>query len=128
SRAALTAADPGNTAQMQLTVAVSHGGVSPAEYAEELVRSGKARAADGRSTSIGGYPAWLGRLRVAGSDGVERLLVAGFVEKDDQRLEVLGLSAAPGDANEDAIFASIRSIRPITDPARLAVRPNRVHV
>jgi predicted Zn-dependent protease len=40
--------------------------------------------------------------------------------------EILGIGSTP--AEEDAVVRSARSLRPVTDPARLTVKPDRVRV
>jgi predicted Zn-dependent protease len=93
------------------------------------VSKGQVLGAQGNSEAIGGFPSWVGRLRVTGSDGAEHVLDAAFLRKSDtQMFEVLGSTAQAGDANEGRIYSSARSFRALTDPARLAVTPDRVHV
>jgi len=127
-RAAVVAVEPGQRAGMQLSLAPAGAG-SPAEYVAELRRSGKITDARGGGETIGGYPAWAGRVTVSGQDGQPIILAAVFIRKStEQMFEILGRSTAPGDADEERILSSARSFRELTDPARLAVSPERVHV
>jgi predicted Zn-dependent protease len=114
-------------AAMQLTLA-SAGDFSPEGYVAELQRRGTIAGATGGVETIGGYRAWIGVLRVV-RNGAEARLAAGFIRQSPERtLQILGQSAVAGDANEAAMIASMRSVRPLTDPARLNAEPDRVHV
>jgi hypothetical protein len=46
----------------------------------------------------------------------------------DVMLQVLGKGSSPGDANERAIVASIRTMTVLTDPKRGMVQPARIRV
>jgi predicted Zn-dependent protease len=128
TRSSVMASEPNGAAQMQLTL-VDPNGASPSADVDGLVRAGKVASIDGRSTTVGGFDSWVGRLRVVGSNNVERVLASAFVSRSDRQMfEILGASAASGDANEDAIFSSIRTFRVLDDPAKLSVTPNRVHL
>jgi predicted Zn-dependent protease len=125
---AVAAAEPGGKAQMQLTLE-SAGAFTPSQYFADLQTRGAIAAAEGGAESIGGYPAWVGRLRVNRQDGTAAVLAAAGIRKaDDQFFRMLGQSATPGDANESAILVAARSFRPLTDPARVSVTPARVQV
>jgi predicted Zn-dependent protease len=127
-RAAVVAVEPNQRAGMQLSLAPPESG-SPAEYVAELRRSGKITDASGGGETIGGYPAWAGRVSVTGQDGQPVILAAVFIRKSPEHMfEILGRSAVPRDEDEAQIFTSARSFRELTDPARLAVSPDRVHV
>ena len=133
SRAALMAGFPGAEqgslrAQMELS-AVDAGTRGPSEYADDLARRGAVAGTSGGAESIGGHAAWVGRVAVRQQDGSTRWLVAGWVRWAPQTmLQTLGVSADPGGADEARIFASLRSLRDLTDPARLDVRPDRVRL
>lgn len=128
SRSAVVAAEPQNLAKMQMSLAAATAG-SPAAYVDGLVRAGKVTRADGSSETIAGWPAWVGRLGVTNAQGAPGVLSAGFIQRGGEpMLQFLGASGAPGDANEAKILASIRSMRRLTDAARLQPQPGRVRV
>jgi predicted Zn-dependent protease len=127
SRSAVMAGEPNQRATLQLTLAAA-GDRSPSAFVEELVRAGKVAGADGRSETVGGFPAWVGRLAVNTQSG-QAILVAAFIRKaPDQMFQILGQSATAGDANEDRVIESARSFRRLTDPSKLNVAPAVVHV
>src|SRR5439155_5451920 len=79
--------------------------------------------------TIGGLDAWVGHLVVAQSDGSRVAFAAAFIRHSaDHLFRVLGHAAAVGDPNESLIFATARSFRILSDPARLEVRSDRVRV
>jgi predicted Zn-dependent protease len=128
ARAAVSAAEPGQHAMMQFTIVPSEG-LSPSGYVGELQRGGKITGARGTDETINGSPAWLGHLAVQKEDGTEVVLTAAFIRKSDAQLyEVLGQSAAPGDAFDEKILESARSLRTLTDPSKLSVKPDRVRI
>ena len=113
---------------MQLSL-VDSGARSPSEQVEALRSAGKIADARGGAESIGGFAAWVGRLAVSAQDGSTTTLAAAFIRRaPDRMILIAGRSAAPGDEDEDRIFASARSFRAVIDPARRDVRPDRVHV
>jgi len=113
---------------MQLGLA-NAGTRSPTEFIDELRSTGKVADAEGRSETIGGFPAWVGRIAVPGENGAQRVLVAALIRTSpDRMLQALGQTSAVGDADEQKILESIRSLRPLTDPARLHPEPRRVRV
>ena len=78
---------------------------------------------------IGGYEAWVGRVSVAQQGATPVTLVAVWIRRSpDQMFQILGTSATPGDVNEARIAASARSLRNLTDPAKLDVSPDRLQV
>jgi hypothetical protein len=93
---------------------------------------------DGRSETINSLPAWVGRLQTTGQDGSPLILAAAFIQAPRRTesggagkmllYQVIGKSGQPGDADEQAIFASARSFGRVTDPAALNVKPARVDV
>lgn len=131
TKSAVLAVEPSQAAAMQLTLADA-AGLSPSAYVAQLISKGSVQSQQGRTESIGGFPAWIGRIVVVGQDQsgaqVSSTLDAAFIRKGDQMFQILGQSKQPGDANEDLIFGSMRSFRELADPARLNVSPDRVHV
>jgi predicted Zn-dependent protease len=94
-----------------------------------LASGGQIADARGSTETIGSWPAWVGNVVVNRSDGTRAVLAAAFVQRrSDQMFEIVGSSAQQGDALESQIFVSARSLRPLNDPARLAAKPDRVHV
>jgi predicted Zn-dependent protease len=127
-RQAVMAAEPNQKASMQLTLAQADG-LSPAQLVSELRTKGSIVAAEGGSETVGGYAAWVGRLQVPTQSGGTQILAAAFIRRSaDQMFQILGASSEPGNADEARVLASARSIRPLSDPARLNVTPDRVDV
>ena len=128
SRQAVMAGEPNQRATMQLSLAKA-GELSPSAFVSQLRTAGKIAGAEGGNETIGGSPAWVGRLLVPQQSGGNAVLAAAFIRRSsDQMFQVLGQSAEPGDANEERILESARSIRPLTDPAKLRVSPAHVEV
>ena len=124
---AVAAVEPDQRAGMQLTLAEA-GEQSPSEYVASLERGGKVATARGEPETIGGFPAWAGRLLVDLQGGGQGTFAGAFVRKADRMFEIVGRSTQPGDVLEGAILASARSFRGLADARRLAATPDRVHV
>src|SRR5438105_237912 len=126
--AAVIAVQQQQKAMMQLT-AVDTKGASPEAYVQQLAAAGKVTTVNGSSERVGGFNAWAGRLGVQNQDGSQGSLIAMFIEQSpNQTFQILGQTAAPGDAGESAILGSARSFRPLTDPARLNPKPDRLEL
>jgi predicted Zn-dependent protease len=126
SHAAAQGQDPQGQAALQASLAADAGTASPGEFVAALTRDGRIAASQGGSETPGGWPAWVGRVVVPAQGGGGATLDAAFVRlAPDRLLELLGQSAAPGDADDRAIFAAIRSLRPL-EPARAHPEPMRV--
>jgi predicted Zn-dependent protease len=115
TRASVAAQEPNERGVMQLKLAAD-ASLSPAAYVQKLQTDGKIAGAQGRAETIGGWPAWVGTIAVPQQDGTSVPLM----------FEFLGRSAAVGDAEDSAIRAAIRSLRPLTDSGRLAATPDRL--
>ncbi len=128
SKNAVTAASSDQTSQMQMTLAAKNG-LSPTAYVTQLQSSGRIAGAGGSTETIGGYAAWSGHVLVVDQSGARQTLVAAFIRTSpDLMYEILGKSPEVGDAGDDQILRAIHSFRELSDPARLAVRPDRVKV
>ncbi len=133
SRSALVAGLPGTEAgtlraQMELST-VDAGTRGPSAYAADLARRGAVAGTSGGAETIGGHDAWIGRVAVTQPDGSTRWLAAGWVRWAPQTMiQILCASADPGGPDEARIYASARSLRDLTDPARLDVRPDRIRL
>src|SRR5439155_25938730 len=102
---------------------------APSEHAAELLRRGAVAAANGGAETIGGHAAWVGRVVVANPDGTTRTLAAVWVRWTPAiTLQILGAAADPGGPDDALIFATMRSLRDLADPAHLEVRPDRVRL
>jgi predicted Zn-dependent protease len=132
-KTAVVSVAPGEKAMMQLTLAQGEA-TSPTAFVTSLQSAGKIAGANGRSETINGLPAWVGRLQVAGQDGAPVTLAAAFMQAPHRSggekllFQILGKSAQPGDADEQAILTSARSFKRVTDPTLLNVKPDRVDV
>ncbi len=126
---ALTAAAPGEAGLMQMTLAREASDHSPSDVVVDLSASGRLSGAQGGSETLGAWPAWVGVVRVPDGQGGQTALAAGWVRvAPAAMLQVLGRGTNPGDAAERAVFASIRSMAPLTDAARSTVQPVRLRV
>ncbi len=126
---ALVAAEPNKQAALQWTVASDAAALSPADYVAALKRDGKIGGAEGASETIGGWNAWVGHLAIPQGDGTSKVLTAAWVRLGTKgMLQCLAQSAAANDANDRAILASVRSLKPLADPRRANAEPDRVRV
>jgi predicted Zn-dependent protease len=129
THSALTGVSQDQNGVMQLTLARDAAGKSPGDYLVSLTTTGKVTGSRGAPESLGNWPAWIGSISVADGQGGQQNLVAGFVSiTSDVLLQVLGRGSSPGDANERAIVASIRTMTVLTDPKRGMVQPARIRV
>ncbi len=128
TRSAVSAAAPEQRAGMQLSLADA-GDLAPAAYVAKLAAGGRISASRGAPETIGGLPAWVGRVAVPGEGGSERVLAAAFIRRSPgQMFQILGGSALPDDADFRRVLASARSFRSLTDASRLQPSPERVRV
>ncbi|MGE5175267.1 MAG: M48 family metalloprotease [Hyphomicrobiales bacterium] len=114
---------------MQLTLATSRDTTLTApQFVDSLRARGEIVDMAGRAENFRDYPsAWVGSVIAKGSGGQSSFL-AGWVQIGPGRyLQVLG-QADIGTPAADQIFASIRSIAALKDPAKLHVSPDRVEV
>jgi predicted Zn-dependent protease len=130
TRAAVAAQEPGQQALMQLTLADADAGtLAPAAFVQQLSGRGTFTEVVGKAETIGGFAAWVGRASLPQQQGAALPAAAGYIRRADSLMfQILGRSQQPGDANDAKIYASLRSFRAVTDPARLTVRPDRVKV
>jgi predicted Zn-dependent protease len=129
THSALTGVSQDQNGVMQITLARDAAGKSPGDYLVSLTTTGKVTGSRGAPESLGNWPAWIGSISVADGQGGQQNLVAGFVSiTSDVMLQVLGKGSSPGDANERAIVASIRTMTVLTDPKRGMVQPARIRV
>jgi predicted Zn-dependent protease len=128
TRTAVSAQEPAQQAVMQLSLADA-GASAPAAFVQQLTGRGTFASASGKPESLGGFAAWVGRVSLPQQQGAAIAAAAGYIRRADTLMfQVLGRSQQPGDANDAKIYASLRSFRAVTDPARLAVQPDRVKV
>jgi predicted Zn-dependent protease len=126
---ALTGQSADQQGVMQMTLAQGAAGKTPGDYLVGLTTTGKISGSRGAPETLGNWAAWIGAITVADGQGGQQGLVAGFVSiTSDVMLQVLGKGASPGDANERAILASIRTMTVLTDPKRGMIQPARIHV
>lgn len=128
THAAVVAGEPNQAALMQLSEAGGAENLGPAAFVAELLKKGSISAANGAGEAIGGYAAWVGHINVSPQGEAPTLLVAAFIRKETHLFQILGQSKQPGDVQEDRIVSAIRTFRSLTDPARVNVKPDRVHV
>lgn len=128
SRSTVSAVERGQTAGLQLSVASGADRQSGAAFVAALQRAGSIVAAQGGTESNQGLAAWVGQLDVTPPSQPAAWLDAGFIRSDAALLQILGQSAARGDANEHAIFNTIRSVSVLSDANRIAVYPDGIRV
>ncbi len=128
ARSAVLAQQPQERAVMQLTLANTEG-QAPAAYVQGLVSAGKIAGAQGASEQVGSYASWMGRLTIQNQDGTQGSMFAAFIQRSrDQTFQILARTTAVGDADESAVRAAARSLRPLADRARLKPTPDRVSI
>ena len=129
-RSQVVAQQPQQKAQMQLTLATNAGTLAPADYVAALARDGRIASATGGRETVGGWPAWVGRVAMPAEQGAAPVVLdAGWIRQAPDRLfQFLGRSTAVGDADDAAILQAIRSFRPMQDAARRNPAPERVRV
>jgi len=126
---ALTAGAPDRSGVVQMTLARESAGLSPTDYLVKLTTKGVISSSRGGPETIGQWPAWVGSVIVPDGQGGQTSMLAGFVRTSpDVLLQVVGRGAAPGDAGEKQVLATIRSITPLSDPRRGMVQPVRIKV
>lgn len=125
-RAAITAAAKSG-AGMQVTVEKATV-ASPGDYPPSLAQAGKITSFAGQAETIGGYAAWSGTLTLPDGQGGQRSLLAAWIRREPgQFYQFLGGPAT--DAGTRLLFLnSVRSFRNLTDPARLAVKPDELAI
>jgi predicted Zn-dependent protease len=127
-RAAILAASADDQAALQVTL-LPASDRSPAEIVAGLASAGRIAESRGGSETIGGFAAWVGRVAVPRQDGTQAWLAMVVIRRSpEQVFQVLGRSAAVGDAHWERVLATARSFRALTDPARLNVAPNRLRI
>jgi predicted Zn-dependent protease len=113
-----------------MTLAPNAGALSPGDYVAGLIRDGRVASVSGNAEIVGGWPAWLGRIALPAAAGAAPVVLdaAWIRQSPDRLLQVLGASALAGDADEAAIFATMRSFRPLQDAKRAAPVPQRLRL
>ena len=115
-------AGSGQTSVMQLTM-VSTNNLSPSQYVAQLQSAGKITGSQGQSETIGGWPAWVGRVGVQDSQGNTGTLALAMIQHGQgSAFQILG------QGDEGAVLNSARSMRRLTDTNRLAASPARIRV
>ncbi len=124
----VVAMNEGNGAAMQLTLVTNpNPNLTPIQYVDSLRVKGEILESNGRGESFRDYPAWVGSVLAQGESGRVQF-IAGWVRiKGGQFLQILGEDKSSSTSAEQ-IFASIRSIAALTDPAKLNVTPDRIAV
>lgn len=129
-KTAVVAVEPEQKAGMQLTLA-NAGDLAPAAFVSQLVQSGKLADARGQSVTIGGSPAWLGDIAVAGdpsSGAAPTTMAAALIRRSPQHMfQIVGRSAQPGDENHSRILAAAKTLR-ATDEAKRKAEPDRLKI
>jgi predicted Zn-dependent protease len=115
-------AGSGQTSVMQLTM-VATNNLSPAQYVSQLQSAGKITGAQGQSETVGGWPAWVGRVGVQDAQGNKGTLALAMIQHGQgSAFQILG------QGDEGSVLASARSMRRLTDTNRLAASPARIRI
>ena len=115
-------AGSGQTSVMQLTL-VGTNNLSPSQYVSQLQSSGKITGAEGQNETIGGWPAWVGRVGVQDEQGRTGTLAFAMISRaQGSAFQILG------QGDEGSVIASARSMRRLTDANRLAAAPARIKI
>jgi predicted Zn-dependent protease len=123
SRATLVAVAPDEHSGMQISGADAKD-ETPSAHVGELLSKGSISEPDGAAETIGGHAAWVGHVTARSQNGQGGRLIAGVVRwSPELMIEILGQG---GVVEESLILSSIRSLRDLTDPKRLAMVPDRV--
>jgi predicted Zn-dependent protease len=128
THASVAAGEPNQAAVVQLTTVQNTGNLTPEAYVAQLATNKSITGSNGARETIGGYSAWVGHITVTDQNQAPTTLDAAFIRKDATLFQILGQSKQPGDVHEQRIFATMRSFRNLTDPARINVTPDRVRV
>jgi predicted Zn-dependent protease len=122
---AVVAEGPAGAMQLRLGT-IRDTTVTPAQFVDSLRARGAVVEAIGKPEQFRDYPAWVGTV-VAGGDQGQQNFAAGYVRiRPGQFLEVYGRGTTQSAI--DQVFASIRSLAALRDPAKLNVQPDRVAV
>ncbi|HEY6571917.1 MAG TPA: M48 family metalloprotease, partial [Candidatus Eisenbacteria bacterium] len=113
----------GSSGAMQLRLGtIKDTNVNPSQFVDSLKAHGAIVAATGRAEAFRDYPAWVGTVTAA-AEGGQQNYAAGYVKiRGGQFLEVYG--KASDQVSLDMVYASIRSIAALRDPAKLNVKAN----
>jgi predicted Zn-dependent protease len=115
----------GSSGAMQLRLGtLSDTTVTPTQFVDSLRTRGAVVEANGRAEQFRDYPAWVGTVIATGDQGQQNF-AAGYVRiRGGQFLEVYGRGTDQGGI--DQVFASIRSIAALRDPAKLNVQADHL--
>ncbi len=105
-------------------------GLPPAEYVARLARRERFLDLDGSSTTVGGFPAWIGFATVPGREGTPpRPLLLAAIRDGEHLYRFVGAFAGRRDGDPvRAMERTVRSFARETDPAVLGVEPVRIHL
>ncbi len=125
-RAAITAR-ASNGAGMQLTIEKSTV-ANPENFPASLTQGGKITSFAGQAETIGGYPAWTGTVTAPDGQGGQQVMLAAWLRRDPGELfQFLGGPATDA-ATRTAFLGSVRSLRNLTDPARMNLKPDELAI
>ncbi|HET9952105.1 MAG TPA: M48 family metalloprotease [Candidatus Eisenbacteria bacterium] len=100
--------------------------ITASQFVDSLRLNGAIVEASGRPENFRDFPAWVGTI-VAASDQGQQSFAAGFVKiRGGQFLELFG--RASDQRGADQIYASIRSVAALRDPAKLNVQADRLNI
>ncbi len=122
---AVVGVSPKQDAQVQL----SHAGQArPAEALQQFLGQEGVRAGRTSQTTIHGNPAAFAPFDAQNQDGSVLHGLAAFISYGGGTYQLLGITAAPYATYDRTFQAFVGSFRRLTDPAALAVKPNRIDI
>jgi predicted Zn-dependent protease len=126
TRRSVIFAEPEGRALVELTLVRAEKGESPGDIARNIARQEGTRLLSGRSESIHGNRAYLGRYLVQGNSGnVE--VAAAFISYGGHIYQAAGMTAESNFSRYSrSLGNTLRSFRRLTDRALLDVQPDRI--
>lgn len=126
SKSMVTFVAPSGNVGIQLTLAPSET-PSPRARAEQVAQQPGVQMQGGRSERISGLTAYLAQYQVTDQSGRVIEALAGFIAKQNQIFEVVGMAAPSNFRRYSGQFQEvIKSFAPLTDSRILGVKPDRL--
>jgi predicted Zn-dependent protease len=122
---AVVAVSPQQNAAMQLTLS---GDASPEAAAQRFLQQQGVRTGQTSRQTINGLPAIVATFQAQAQNQTVQG-IASFITYDGRIYQLLAYSVVGAYAQYDAVFRrSVGSFAPLTDPAVLAIQPNRIGI
>jgi len=122
---AVTGVSPRQDAQVQLSLA---GQASPADALRQFLGQQGIQAGRSSQTTINGNPAALAPFSAQTQDGNVLNGLAAYIAYGGRTYQLLSLTVASYATYERTFQGFVGSFRRLTDPAALAIKPNRIDI